>query len=233
VHRSPHVRRQALDDLTVDPEDPFQVLVVVESHPTPVGAVALVDVERVEREVELDVAAASRDSLIDELAQQPDEVVGELVGVAVGIVCDAGRPHAVPLVHRSRRHGQLEWMLGGLRQELGLADQGVADLLQARGDGRAAGGLEGLAARVLEHDHLLVGLEATERDIHAAGEERAPEFAVGHNVESGVDLLADGFPDEVVLQRSQLIRDAAPLGHRDVRIAPGGIAELVEQRLWP
>ena len=185
--------RDALEDALVGGEGALEESLEAVPGGMEAAHPGVVDEVRVEGEIELDVAAARRDRLGDELALDRDRVGGELLDALVRTGRDAERMGE----QRRRRERHLERVVGDPGEELRLPRGGAADPAQAASH-RVDCQLHALAARVRERDDI-VGHDAVDRVVERVREHVAPELAVADHVEAELDLASDGLANSIVL----------------------------------
>ena len=142
-----------------------------------------VDEVRVEREVELYVAAAGRHRVGDQLALDRDRVLDELVVRLVRVGRDAERVHE----DRRGRERDLEGAVGDPGQERGLARGRAVDAPEPLLD-RGHHQHDGLARIVPELDRAPIGRDPLHRVVEGVEEHPAAKLPVGDDVEPDVGL---------------------------------------------
>ena len=167
-----------------------------------------VDEVRVEREVELDVAAAGLDRVGDQLALDRDPVLDELVVRLVRAGRDAERVDE----DRGGRKGDLERPVGDSGQERGPRG-GAVHAAQPSLDGGHHQD-DGLAPLVPELDRGPVGGDSLDRVVEGVEEHPAPKLPVGDDVEPDVGLAPDDTLDGRVGDGAEVGRVGALIDRR-------------------
>jgi hypothetical protein len=187
-------RRDAVEKRAIGRDRAIEkILEPVSGGPKTLGP-ALVDEVGIQREVELNVAAPSRDCVGDEASLDLDGVSDELVDVAIGGAVQSER------VCKERRRGKrdLEGTIGDRGDVSSFARRGAVDLAQTILD-PVYRQRDGLSAGIRELDLVPVGREALDSVVEGVQEHPAAKLPVRDHIEAAVDLAPHGRGDRLVL----------------------------------